>query len=127
MQVSEQVLKAFKVETCGGLIAKRGLLAALFSPVSTSFFMAVGLGIGRTQHGEPIEEGAVGRKGISCERTFSAVGAPAELEAKARPSDFFGHFSHIILLSPEAMLALLNQASSGNPSGRVPQSTFLNI
>ena len=39
MQVSEQVLKAFGIETCVGLIANRGLLSALFSPVSTNFFM----------------------------------------------------------------------------------------
>lgn len=85
-QVSEQVLKAFGIETCGGLIANRGLLAALFSPVSVNFFMAAALGIGRTQHGEPVEEGAIGRKGISNERTFQAMSAPAELEAKARSS-----------------------------------------
>ena len=28
-------------------------------------------------------EGEVGRKGISCERTFAAISTPAELEAKA--------------------------------------------
>ena len=77
------MLKAFGIETCAGLIANRGLLAALFSPVSVNFFMAAALGIGRTQHGEPVEEGAIGRKGISNERTFQAMSAPAELEAKA--------------------------------------------
>ena len=30
-----------------------------------------------------MEEGAIGRKGISNERTFQAMSAPAELEAKA--------------------------------------------
>lgn len=45
-QVSEAMLKAFGVEVCGDLIAKRGLLAALFSEVSTDFFMeAVRLGL----------------------------------------------------------------------------------
>ena len=80
------MLKAFGIETCAGLIANRGLLAALFSTVSTDFFMAVGLGIGRAEHGQPVEEGAIGRKGISNERTFAAMSAPAELEAKVSPS-----------------------------------------
>jgi DNA polymerase kappa len=86
VQVSEQVLKAFGIETCAGLIANRGLLAALFSPVSTDFFMAVGLGIGRAEHGQSVDEGAIGRKGISNERTFAAVSAAPELEAKASQS-----------------------------------------
>lgn len=43
-QVSEQVLKALGVEVCADLIANRGLLAALFSPISADFFMEVGLG-----------------------------------------------------------------------------------
>ena len=39
--MSEAVLKAFGVHTCGDLIAKRGLLGALFSDISTDFFMEV--------------------------------------------------------------------------------------
>lgn len=42
--MSEQVLKALGVEVCADLIANRGLLAALFSPISADFFMEVGLG-----------------------------------------------------------------------------------
>ena len=34
MQVTEQMLKAFGVEVCGDLIAKRALLSALFSKVT---------------------------------------------------------------------------------------------
>ncbi len=41
-QVSEQVLSALGVEVCADLVAKRGLLAALFSPISVDFFMEVG-------------------------------------------------------------------------------------
>ena len=197
-QVSEAMLKAFGVELCGDLIAKRGLLAALFSEVSTDFFLeavrllapllgphalhaapkaaipqpvelscvrgdaaegahnaegkrsastsarsvptsihcvckhcmwaryscrigchrnsllqrqhqcsscpeggaaarahgwggnyraqhlpAQGLGLGRTQHAEAVAEGAVGRKGMSVERTFTAISSWADLEAKA--------------------------------------------
>lgn len=38
--------------------------------------------MGRTQHSAPVEDGAVGRKGISVERTFAALSTPADLEAK---------------------------------------------
>lgn len=41
-QVSEQVLRSLGVEVCRDLLDKRGLLAALFSPVSVDFFMEVG-------------------------------------------------------------------------------------
>lgn len=44
--------------------------------------MTVGLGLGATRHGERPADGELGRKGISCERTFSALSAPADLEAK---------------------------------------------
>ncbi len=46
------------------------------------FLWQVGLGVGRTQHSAPVEDGAVGRKGISVERTFAALSSPADLEAK---------------------------------------------
>jgi hypothetical protein len=40
-------------------------------------------------------EGEVGRKGISCERTFAAISTPAELEAKARAPHVEGsHMGH---------------------------------
>lgn len=48
----------------------RALLAALFSPVSLDFFMRIALGLGSTRHSDPGPEGSVGRKGMSCERTF---------------------------------------------------------
>ena len=47
--------------------------------------VAQGLGIGRTRHGEPVKEGAVGRKGISVERTFAAISSWADLEARVCP------------------------------------------
>ena len=70
------------MEVCGDLISNRGLIAALFSPVATDSFLSAGLGLGRTVHGEAAREGEVGRKGISCERTFAAINSPADLEAK---------------------------------------------
>lgn len=50
--------------------------------VRMEYFMTVGLGLGATRHGERPAEGEVGRKGISCERTFAALSAPADLEEK---------------------------------------------
>ncbi len=46
------------------------------------FLYRVGLGLGRTQHSEAVPEGEVGRKGISCERTFRPLSAQGDLEAK---------------------------------------------
>ncbi len=46
----------------GDLIAKRGLLWALFSNITCSFFLETGLGLGATQHTERVKEGEVGRK-----------------------------------------------------------------
>jgi len=50
--------------------------------ISTDFFLATGLGLGSTAHGDEPKEGEVGRKGISCERTFPRISAPEDLEAK---------------------------------------------
>ena len=49
------------------------------------FFLATGLGLGSTEHGEQPKEGQVGRKGISCERTFARISAVEDLEAKVWP------------------------------------------
>ena len=82
MQVGEQTLKALGMEVCADLIANRGLLNLLFSPVATDSFLSAGLGLGRTVHGQAPNEGEVNRKGISCERTFAAISSAADLEAK---------------------------------------------
>lgn len=50
--------------------------------VCMSMQCQVGLGVGRTQHSAPVEDGAVGRKGISVERTFAAISSAADLETK---------------------------------------------
>eukprot|EP00236_Picocystis_salinarum_P004831 CAMPEP_0113932516 /NCGR_PEP_ID=MMETSP1159-20121227/7156_1 /TAXON_ID=88271 /ORGANISM="Picocystis salinarum" /LENGTH=552 /DNA_ID=CAMNT_0000933633 /DNA_START=100 /DNA_END=1758 /DNA_ORIENTATION=- /assembly_acc=CAM_ASM_000767 len=69
-KVMEKVLKdAVGVTVCGELIEKRDLVVGLFSPSSAAFLLAVSLGIGATEH-EELEEGKVGRRGMSCERTF---------------------------------------------------------
>ena len=70
------------MEVCADLIANRGLINLLFSPVATDSFLSSGLGLGRTVHGQAPNEGEVNRKGISCERTFAAISNAADLEAK---------------------------------------------
>ncbi len=83
-QVTEQILKALGFQTCNDLIAKRGLISALFKPLSVDFFIKAGLGFGQTGHSALPEPGAVGRRGMSVERTFPAVSKPADLEAWVR-------------------------------------------
>lgn len=56
--------------------------------VAVDYFMRVGLGLGQTAHGEGTPEGEVGRKGISCERTFAAISTTADLEAKVKVPNF---------------------------------------
>ena len=84
-QVTEQILKALGFQTCNDLIAKRGLISARFKPLSVDFFIKAGLGFGQTGHSALPEPGAVGRRGMSVERTFPAVSKPADLEAWVGP------------------------------------------
>ena len=81
-RVTEHVLKAFNVEFCCDILPHRGLLAAMFSPVSMEFFLQCALGLGETRHAERSIEGGLGRKGISTERTFRTLSSQADLEAK---------------------------------------------
>eukprot|EP00897_Mesotaenium_endlicherianum_P007474 jgi/Mesen1/6755/ME000344S06036 len=77
-KVTEKLLQeAADVTLCGQLVERRALLSALFSRISTDFFLAVGLGIGGSE--EPEEEG---RKSMSCERTFSALSSEPALAQK---------------------------------------------
>ena len=50
--------------------------------IAMDFFLVTGLGLGSTRHGGDLQEGQVGRKGISCERTFARLAQPAQLESK---------------------------------------------
>ncbi|KAK2076547.1 hypothetical protein QBZ16_005307 [Prototheca wickerhamii] len=81
-KVTEHMLRAFGVQTCGELYRKRALISSIFTPASVDFFLRISLGLGATRHADPVPEGAVGRKGIGCERTFHNMSAPAALEAK---------------------------------------------
>ena len=83
-QVNEQMLRELGITKCADLLTSRGLLGALYSTIATDHFMAVGLGIGAAQHGEPPKEGEAGRKGMSVERTFRAISSRADLEAKVQ-------------------------------------------
>jgi len=67
--VSEQILKAVGVQTCGDLYLKRAEISLLFSEGSSQFYLAVSQGIGSTKI-EPPEERE--RKSISTETTFRA-------------------------------------------------------
>ncbi|GMH35231.1 hypothetical protein BSKO_03099 [Bryopsis sp. KO-2023] len=82
-KVTGQMLSAFDINVCGDLIEKRGLISALFSPSANAFLLEVSLGLGRTTHWEQPGEGEVGRKGISCERTFQPISSRPDLEQKA--------------------------------------------
>lgn len=81
-RVSEQMLKAIGIEMCSDLIEKRGIIGGLFSKSSSESFLEIGLGIGRTQKHEPLSPGDIGRKGMSCERTFHATSNKSELLQK---------------------------------------------
>lgn len=88
-QVSQQVLNALGIITCKDIIEKRGLVRALFTAGTSSFYLSRAMGLGSTSHSDLPNEGEVGRKGIGHERTFAAISKAAELEAKVRhPLDF---------------------------------------
>lgn len=42
LQVTEELLKSLGVEKCSDLINKRGMLAALFSPLAMESFLSAG-------------------------------------------------------------------------------------
>jgi DNA polymerase kappa len=79
VQVSEQLLSAFGVNTVGDLQRKRAMVSYLFSPISFDFFLHVSLGLGSTHHFAQEDEE---RKSVSCERTFAATSSKQEMEAK---------------------------------------------
>jgi len=80
-RVTEKLLQSLSITTCGEILSNAGTILALFSPVSSSFFIKSGLGLGSTSHSD-YDEGDNGRKGISCERTFSATSCEKTLLSK---------------------------------------------
>ena len=76
-RVSEQMLKALGILSCGDLFSKRDILYLLHSPVSFRSLIEISLGLGAT-HLENDRE----RKSISTETTFSEINQPWELYNK---------------------------------------------
>ncbi|KAL2608226.1 hypothetical protein R1flu_026799 [Riccia fluitans] len=74
-KVTERILReVLDINVCSDLLTKRAYISALFSQISTEFFLSVALGIGATetlQHEQ--------RKSLGHERTFSALEELAEL------------------------------------------------
>ena len=68
--VTEQLLGAIGISTCGDLWEKRDLLYLLFSENSWEYFIRVALGIGCTDVSDGSERE---RKSVSCETTFKAT------------------------------------------------------
>lgn len=79
VQVSEQLLSAFGVNTVGDLQQKCCMVSYLFSPISFDYFLHVSLGLGSTKHFAQEDDE---RKSVSCERTFAGTGSKQEMEAK---------------------------------------------
>ncbi|KAG2446814.1 hypothetical protein HYH02_008374 [Chlamydomonas schloesseri] len=86
-KVTEQVLQGvLGVSTCGQLLApdSRCRLPLLFSEAAAGFFLEAALGLADTRHAPKTDTSVdPGRKGISHERTFRNMSAPAEQEAMA--------------------------------------------
>ena len=80
-KVSERLIKALGINTCGDLYDKRELIWALHSPGTSQYYMDISLGIGSSSVSSAEEYQS---KSISVERTFRELNKPAELLAKCR-------------------------------------------
>lgn len=77
------MLTEFGVHTVADIVTHRGELATVFSAISFEFFMHAAVGISSGYSSERSDADG-GRKGISCERTFSVVSSKEDLQLKAR-------------------------------------------
>lgn len=75
--VSEQMLAAVGVLTCGDLWEQRGCIKLLFSETSATHFLNIALGLGSTRLADWNERE---RKSLSTETTFRDTDNPAELQ-----------------------------------------------
>eukprot|EP00798_Chlamydomonas_sp_ICE-L_P013199 gene13199-19034_t len=83
-RVSEQLLEGvLGIKACGDIMTHKGLVAALFTPVTVDNFIAAALGLGQTAHSQPPAADGISRKGISFERTFHALSCKEGLEEMA--------------------------------------------
>ncbi|KAI8645557.1 hypothetical protein BD408DRAFT_382046 [Parasitella parasitica] len=78
-RVTERVLDALGVRTCGDIYPHRAVLYKLLSPISFQFMLKSYLGTGSTTFNTDVD-----RKSMSTERTFSAMSDPAELFEKIK-------------------------------------------
>ncbi|CAO3609199.1 unnamed protein product [Mucor fragilis] len=78
-RVTERVLDALGVRTCGDIYPHRAVLYKLLSPISFQFMLKSYLGIGSTTFNTDHD-----RKSMSTERTFSAMSDPQELLQKVK-------------------------------------------
>jgi len=84
-RVTEKILQSFDVKTGKDLFEQRGKIQFLFKTASANFLLRASLGWGDDdKHTENDEEddNAIGRKGISRERTFSPEGNWTNLQNK---------------------------------------------
>lgn len=78
-RVTERVLDALGVRTCGDIYPHRAVLYKLLSPVSFQFMLKSHLGIGSTTFNTDHD-----RKSMSTERTFGAMSDPQQLFQKVK-------------------------------------------
>ncbi|KAL7314508.1 hypothetical protein PS15m_006070 [Mucor circinelloides] len=78
-RVTERVLDALGVRTCGDIYPHRAVLYKLLSPISFQFMLKSYLGIGSTTFNTDAD-----RKSMSTERTFNAMSDPEELFKKVK-------------------------------------------
>ncbi|KAK4509217.1 uncharacterized protein ATC70_007567 [Mucor velutinosus] len=78
-RVTERVLDALGVRTCGDIYSRSAVLYKLLSPISFQFMLKSYLGIGSTTFNTDHD-----RKSMSTERTFGAMSDPEELFKKVK-------------------------------------------
>lgn len=87
-KVTEKILTEMGVATCADIIAKRGMIRAVFNERMSCWLLRSALGVADAErHGDEDDDGGdakgIGRKSISCERTFRDCGDWETLKAKA--------------------------------------------
>ncbi|CAG8482838.1 12373_t:CDS:10, partial [Gigaspora rosea] len=78
-RVTERILKAIDISTCGAILDNSVYLYRMFSSISFNFFIRAALGIGSTTVKSEYK-----RKSMSISRTFCNLSQPNELFAKLR-------------------------------------------
>lgn len=78
-RVTERVLDALGVQTCGDIYSHRAVLYKLLSPISLQFMLKSHLGIGSTTFNTDVD-----RKSMSTERTFKDMSDPEQLFQKVK-------------------------------------------